>query len=93
MLVISNIFWIYTTIENAVGQNDYKISCDEYYNDMIEFKKIIEAHKTKKDLQGFLKSNDVEFDSIQKGTDFIISLNSFSILFDQRGNQKSVQQN
>lgn len=87
LFVISNTFWIYQTIDNAVGHSYYKVSCDEYYNDMVEFKKILGTLKTKKETIGFLENYNVKYDSIQKGTDFIITLNSFSVTFDNNGNQ------
>ncbi len=92
-MVISNIFWVYQTIDNAVGQSYYKVSCDEYYKDMIEFEKIVETYKTKKETIDFLDTYHVKYDSIQKGTNFIITLNSFSITFDKNGNQISEQNN
>lgn len=85
ILVISNIFWIYQTIDNAVGQNYYQISCDEYRSDMIEFKKILEAKSTKEEAIEFLKINNVEYDSFQKGTEYIISLSSFALTFNDNG--------
>ena len=93
ILVISNIFWFYQTIDNAVGKGYYKVSCDEYYNDMIEFKKILQTQKTKNEIVDFLERYHVKYDSIQKGTDFIITLNSFSITFDKKGNQKLIEEN
>lgn len=79
-LVISNIFWIYQIIDNAIGQNYYQVSCDEYHNDMVEFKEILETKLTKEEAIEFLKMNNVEYDSFQKGTEYIITLNSFALI-------------
>ena len=84
-LVISNIFWIYQTIDTAVGHNYYKVSCDGYYQDMLKFKQILETKSTKEEALSFLKTNNVEFDSLQKGTEFFISFNSFALEYDENG--------
>ena len=88
ILVISNVFWAYITVNNAVGQSYYKVTCDEYYHDMIEFKKILETQKTKNEIIDFLIDYEVKFDTVQKGNDFTITMNSFSIKFDNKGNKK-----
>jgi hypothetical protein len=77
---ISNAFWIYQTVDNAVGHSYYKVSCDEYYQDMLKFKQILETRSTKTEA-----INKVEYDSFQKGTEFIISFNSFALTFDEKG--------
>jgi hypothetical protein len=93
ILVISNIFWIYQTIDNAVGQNYYQVSCDEYHKDMIEFKKILETKSTKEEAIGFLKRYNVEYDNFQKGTEYIVTLNSFALIFDANGKLKYSEEN
>ena len=85
ILFISNAFWIYQTIDNAVGHSYYKVSCDEYYQDMLKFKQILETKSTKTEAIDFLELNKVEYDSFQKGTEFIISFNSFALTFDEKG--------
>ena len=85
ILVISNIFWIYQTIDSAVGQNYYMDSCDEYYQDMLKFKQILETKSTKREAINFLKTNNVEYKSFQKGTEFIISFDSFALEYDRDG--------
>ena len=88
ILVISNLFWLYKTVDISVGHNYYEESCDGYYKDMTQFKKILDNYQTKRELIDFLESNHVRFDSIQKGSDFIVTFNSFSITFDKNGKQE-----
>nr|WP_319571723.1 hypothetical protein [uncultured Draconibacterium sp.] len=85
ILVISNIFWFYKTIDNAVGQSYYMDSCDEYYQDMHKFKQILETKSTKREAINFLKTNNIEYESFQKGTKFIISFDSFALEYDTDG--------
>jgi hypothetical protein len=85
--IVSNVFWIYNTLENAVGNNYYKVSCEEYYKDVSILKVIIEKKETKKELISFLENNNVKFESFSKGAENIIVLNSFSIAFDKNGNK------
>ena len=84
-LFISNSFWIYQTIDNAVGQNYYKVSCDEYYEDMLKFKQVIETKSTRKNAMDFLEKNKIEYDRFQKGTKTIISFGSFSLAYNENG--------
>ena len=84
-LVISNIFWIYQTIDNAIGQNYYKVSCEEYYQDMLKLKKILKTKNTKKEATDFLEKSKIEYESFQKGSEFIISFDSFSLTYDKNG--------
>jgi len=93
ILVVSNIFWIYQTIDNSVGYTYYKVSCDEYYQDMLEFKQILETKSTKKEAIDFLELNKVEYDSFQKETEFIITFNSFALIFDEKGILNSSEEN
>ena len=93
ILVFSNVYWLYHTFDVAVGHSYFKSSCDGYYKDVNEFKKIIASQKTKRDLLVFFDSNSVKYDSFQKGSDFIINLNSISIEFDKNGNQKNIELN
>lgn len=85
ILVLSNLFWIYQTIDNAVGQNYYKVSCDEYYQDMLRFKQVLETKSTKREAINFLESNNVEYESFHKGIEFIITFDSFELKYDTNG--------
>ena len=85
ILVLSNTFWIYQAIDNAVGHSYYKVSCDEYYQDMLRFKQILDAKTTKMEAINFLKKNKVEFASFQKGAEFIITFDSFALEYDTDG--------
>ena len=85
ILVISNVFWIYQTIDNAFGHSYYKVSCDEYYQDMLKFKQILETKSTKKEAIDFLETNKVEYESFQKGAEFIITFDSFALEYDDNG--------
>ena len=85
ILLISNVFWIYHTIDNAVGQSYYKVGCDEYYHDALKFKQILEKKSSKREAIDFLKTNKVEYDSFQKGTQFIITFDSFALEYDTTG--------
>ena len=85
ILVVSNIFWIYNTFDNAVGHSYYKVSCDEYYQDMLKLKQVLETKSTKGEAINFLETNDIEYESFQKGTEFIISFDSFALEYDTDG--------
>ncbi|MBQ0768055.1 MAG: hypothetical protein KBT58_02115, partial [Bizionia sp.] len=58
-LFLTNIFWLYKTIDTAVGHNYYKVSCNEYYTDMLKFRQIIETKLTKKEAIAFLTKNSI----------------------------------
>ena len=79
ILIFSNIFWTYTTIDNAVGQNYYKVSCDEYSKDAISLRKILKLKSDKFAVVKFLENNKIEYESFEKGSDFVIMLNSFDL--------------
>ena len=85
ILVVSNIFWIYNIFDNAVGHSYYKVSCDEYYQDMLKLKQLLETKSTKREAINFLETNNIEYESFQKGTEFIISFDSFVLEFDIDG--------
>jgi hypothetical protein len=85
ILVITNIFWFYQAIDNAVGQSYYRDSCDDYYQDMLKFKQILETKSTKREAINFLKTNNIAYESFQKGTEFIISFDSFALEYDTNG--------
>lgn len=69
------------------------MTCNEYYKDMLEFKKILETKTTKEEAIKYLKNNSVKYDSIQKGTEYIISFNSFVMTFGEDGKLKSSEEN
>lgn len=85
VLIFSNLFWIYQTINNALGHDYYKVSCDEYYKDAFNLRKVLES---KSDIVGvieFLENNKIEYESFQKGTDSVINLNSFDLIYNKKG--------
>lgn len=87
ILIITNSYWFYLTIDNAVGHHYYQISCDEYSKDISEFRKIFISEKLNKDeTLEFLNSNNIKFEIINKGNNSIILFNSFSLVFDKKGN-------
>jgi len=85
ILVTTNLFWFYQTIDNAIGHSYYEVSCDGYYQDMLKFKQILETKSTKSEVIDFLEINKVEYDSFQKGTEFIITFDSFELEYDKNG--------
>src|SRR5688572_28822965 len=85
LLIISNFFWAYQIIDNAVSKGYYEVSCNEYYGDMMELKRILDTKTTKSEALNFLEQYNVEFDSFQKGEEFIITLNSFGMTFNSDG--------
>lgn len=86
LLFITNAFWIYQIIDNAVGMDYYKVSCNEYHGDMLELKKVLDLKKTKTESLQFLDEHGVDYDSFQKGNEFIITMNSFDLTFNEEGN-------
>ncbi len=89
ILFLTNLFWIYQTIDSAVGRGYYEVTCIEYEKDKTILKKLIDSKETKTELLKFLKDNDISFEGFQKGTDYVISFNSFSVLFDSKGKLKN----
>ena len=85
LLITSNVYWMYITIDNAVGHGYYKESCESYYQDMLNFKQIVEVNRNKKEVIEFLEINNVNYDSFKKGPDFIITFNSFELKFNKKG--------
>jgi len=86
LLIVTNVFWIYQVLDNAVGNDYYKVSCNEYHGDMLGLKKVLDSKKTKIETLDFLNEHAIEYDSFQKGNEFIISLNSFDLTFNAQGN-------
>jgi hypothetical protein len=85
LLGISNLFWGYHMIDVAIGHNYYSVSCEEYQVDRLEFKKVLDSKKTKAEALDFLKSYHIKYDSIEKGSEFIITLSSFDMVYNQQG--------
>lgn len=92
-LIISNTFWVYQTIDNAVGQDYYIVSCNEYYQDMLQFKQILDSKKSQKEAIEFLDNNLIAYESFQKGNEFIIVFNSFALTYNDEGILISSDQN
>ena len=91
VLIISNLFWFYQTIDSAVGRSYLEVSCNEYEKDMLLYKKIVESKKNKLELLQFLKKNNIDVVGFQKGEGYIISFNSFSVEYDEKGNKINEQ--
>lgn len=89
ILILSNLFWIYQAIDNAVSMSYYRDSCEDYQSDMVELKRILDTKKTKEAAINFLEQYKVTYDSLSKGEEFIIHLNSFYMTFDKNGQLKS----
>lgn len=87
ILLLTNLFWMYQTIDNAVDKGYYDVSCNEYEKDMLLYKKIVESKKNKSELFQFLKNNDIDVVGFHKGEGYIISFNSFYVEFDKKGNK------
>lgn len=76
-LIISNLFWAYETLDNAVGRDYYKVSCEEYLNDRNNFKTIVDSIETKNKLIAFLTKNNIRFEGFDKEDNYVIDFNSF----------------
>lgn len=83
ILLLSNLFWLYQIIDNAVGMTYFKDSCTNYQDDMIELKRILDYKDSKKTAIEFLELHRVKYDSFQKADNFIIQLNSFDMIYDK----------
>ena len=86
-------FWIYQTIDSAVGQNYYKVGCEELKLDIDELVKMLELNLSKNEMVSFLKINDVKYDGFEKGKDYIIQFNSFDFTFGKNGELKETNRN
>ncbi|MBE7688881.1 hypothetical protein [Tenacibaculum finnmarkense] len=87
ILISTNVFWIYQIIDNAVGKSYYEVSCKEYRKDAVAFQKIVENRQKQIRIIALLKENNIQFEEFEKGNEYIINLNSFSIRFDEKGNK------
>ncbi len=85
ILLLTNIFWIYQVVDNAIGMTYYKDSCEDFQSDMIQLKSILEKKTTKESAINFLEQNGVDYNSFPKGNEFIIQLNSFDMIFNENG--------
>ena len=87
VLISSNLYWFYITIDSAVGRSYLETSCEEFEKDMIVFKKSIESKKNKSKLIEFLKKENIEVESFKKGKTYVFNFNSFSLTYDEKGNK------
>jgi hypothetical protein len=83
VLIGSNTYWIYQTIDNAIGANYYQISCEEYRKDSNELLKALKNYNSKDEMIYFLDIHKVSYKEFQKGSEFIIQLNSFDFTFNE----------
>ncbi len=81
ILILTNIYWIYTTLNTGVGHSYYKVSCEEYKKDVVELKKIVEAITNKEDAVEILNDHKITFDTLYKGEEFIIRFESFALSY------------
>jgi len=72
----------------SVGKSYYEVSCNEYYNDMLELKKILENNMNKEQVIDFLRKNEIKYEGFEKGNEFVIILNSFDLTFGNDGKLK-----
>ena len=82
ILLTSNIYWFYTTIDNSVGHHYYQISCNEWKSDLEELKKTLPLGIPKQEFEELLKKRNVQYEVIKKGQNHVINFNSFEIVFD-----------
>ena len=85
LLISSNLFWVYETLDNAVSHSYFESSCEKYDLDRNNFMEIIMSLDKKDDVIDFLTLYKVEFDSFEKGGNLIISLNSFQLEYNSDG--------
>lgn len=84
-MIITNVFWLYNVIDNALAHDDYKTQCEFYHKDAIEFEKVLSKLEKQEEMMRFLDKNEIDYDSLQKGNESIILLNSFEFTFDKNG--------
>ena len=86
LLLSSNAFWVYTSIDHAYSVTYSEDSCEKYRKDKEILLNTVKEFNSKEKTLEFLSKNDVTFDSFQKGKDeYIISLNSFGLTFNEEG--------
>ena len=85
ILIITNLFWLYQLLDTSIGHTYYKVSCEEYENDLDQLKKVTDSLTTKKQTLQFLKESKIELDTLQKGRIFHVNFKSFSLSFDESG--------
>lgn len=85
ILVLTNLFWVYQVVDNAIGMTYYKDSCGRFQQDTDKLIQILESKTTKETAIDFLEQHNILYESFPKGNEFIIQLNSFSIIFNNDG--------
>ena len=93
VLIGTNIFWHYQTIDNAVGHNYYTLSCEEYKKDTDQFVKILGLNQSENDMISFLEKTDIKYNGFEKGEDYVVQFNSFDFIFWKDGKLKETNQN
>lgn len=81
LLVATNIFWVYQVLDNAVANNYYRVSCEEFLTDATALKKILETKGEKDEVISYLDSEEVSYNAFEKGDRFVITLGSFDMVF------------
>jgi hypothetical protein len=85
LLIVTNLLWLYNTIDNAVGHHYYSIGCEEYRQDAEVCHHLLASSASKDEVIRLLDSGEIHYETFDKGTEFIISLHSFDLVFDKDG--------
>ncbi|MGL1889535.1 MAG: hypothetical protein OCD76_23675 [Reichenbachiella sp.] len=90
-LVASNIYWFYTTIDNAVTHSYYRDSCEPMFTDFELLTPILVKNINRQELREYLLSMEVEFDSFIKEGEEILVLSATEIVFESDSTIKSIK--
>lgn len=85
ILILSNVYWLYQTVDNAVGHSYYQVNCEEWKDDLKELKKVLPIELNKNDMVNFLAHKDIAYNGFAKGEEFVIQLHSFDFVYNQNG--------
>lgn len=85
LLILTNIFWLYSSIDVAVGHEYYKVSCEEWHKDAIILEELLSDNYNYDNMINYLKGKRVVYTEFKKGDFFVVQLNSFTLIYDKNG--------
>jgi hypothetical protein len=85
LFIGTNLYWLYTTIDNAVGHNYYQVSCEAWQKDNKELKKLLPLDVYYSEMLGLLENKDLDFYEFEKGDNKIIQFSSIDLIYGKTG--------
>ena len=84
--IVSNTFWIYQVVDNAVGHGYYKASCEEYKANSEILELTLRSYGDKDELIDFLEEKAIQFEIHNKAdNENYIVIGTLDIQFNDDG--------